>query len=246
MTADLGWGLKIERVHSIHAENSWQEKFMVMSLYLYFCHCWFHSWWWCFCHSDDAYTYSDDVSKLGDDVSRHSDDISTHGDDIPLLTNNVSEVIITLIFACSVTQPGDGLSALGDDMFNLRKQRFKLQWQHLKKDLIVKHIVHRDKDVQQHTCMFNLDLNLKSLLQTESHATFMYSHICSHISYKHTHKQTAASQSLKAVCCLLSLILCLSLSKPITVFFLCCSQHTHTQEHTHTLVLSLRPYSISL
>lgn len=97
-------------------------------------------------------------------------------------------------------------------------------------DLILKPAVDWDKCTTRHARVKN------SLLHTESRELFTGRHA----RIKHT--ETAVSQSLRSVGCLLSLTLCLSRFKPITIFFLRCSQHTHT----HMPVLSLRLYSISL
>lgn len=90
-------------------------------------------------------------------------------------------------------------------------------------DLVLKPAVYWDKCTTRHARVKN------SLLHTESRELFTGRHA----RIKHT--ETAVSQSLRSVCCLLSLTLCLSRFKPITVFFLRCSQHTHTYAITETL-----------
>lgn len=62
-------------------------------------------------------------------------------------------------------------------------------------------------------------------------------HSCTHVWH------TVCSHTW-TLCCSLSLTLCFIHSKPITLFFFCCSKHT--QLCAHIAMLSLRPYSISL
>lgn len=92
-------------------------------------------------------------------------------------------------------------------------------------DLILKPAVDWDKCTTRHARVKN------SLLHTESRELFTGRHA----RIKHT--ETAVSQPLRSVCCLLSLTLCLSRFKPITIFFLCCSQHTHTYASAITKTL---------
>lgn len=92
-------------------------------------------------------------------------------------------------------------------------------------DLILKPAVDWDKCTTRHARVKN------SLLHTESRELFTGRHA----RIKHT--ETAVSQSLRSVCCLLSLTLCLSRFKPITIFFLRCSQHTHTYASAITKTL---------
>lgn len=92
-------------------------------------------------------------------------------------------------------------------------------------DLILKPAVDWDKCTTRHARVKN------SLLHTESRELFTGRHA----RIKHT--ETAVSQSLRSVGCLLSLTLCLSRFKPITIFFLRCSQHTHTYASAITKTL---------
>lgn len=92
-------------------------------------------------------------------------------------------------------------------------------------DLILKPAVDWDKCTTRHARVKN------SLLHTDSRELFTGRHA----RIKHT--ETAVSQSLRSVCCLLSLTLCLSRFKPITIFFLRCSQHTHTYASAITKTL---------